>query len=84
VRNVTANPDPITYTYQNAANSAADQTAGLAPYNGPDTVKDMTSAPRASGSVIVSSVTPTYQTGSYTVNFNNTSLDGTLTGGASS
>lgn len=82
VRNVTANPDPITYTYQNAANSAADQTAGLAPYNGPTTVSDTTSVPRASGSVTVSSVTPTYQTGSYTVNFNNTSLNGTLTGGS--
>jgi len=82
VRNVTANPDPITYTYQNAANSAADQTAGLAAYNGPTTVSDTTSVPRASGSVIVSSVTPTYQTGSYTVNFNNTSLNGTLTGGS--
>jgi autotransporter adhesin len=45
-------------------------------------VSDTTSVPRASGSVIVSSVTPTYQTGSYTVNFNNTSLNGTLTGGS--
>jgi hypothetical protein len=82
VRNVTANPDPITYTYQNAANSAADQTAGLAPYNGPTTVSDTTSVPRASGSVTVKSDTPVYQTGSYTVNFNNTSLNGTLTGGS--
>jgi trimeric autotransporter adhesin len=79
-QNVTAVPNPINYDYASNANSSLNVGNGAAPYSGAISF-NASGSPVATGNVVVQSNTTAYQTGNYTVAFNNSST-GNLTGGS--